>query len=186
MLQATKIFVDLPIRPARGCTNQCFHRKWVAVSISAFTTPRRLVNILNFWKGKADHWWISDQFFCMSEVKFIFSCLVTVFLSFLLLLFLCEFLFFFLVIYPFSHFHQFLIAFRRILCMLRQLVPFVIFLTFIDLKNVHNNLLMENTWDTKLHMPHKLVLTICTNAHNDCFLWGHWSVRACLMQRYTM
>lgn len=28
-------------------------------------------------------------------------------------------------------------------------------LSDIDLENVHNNLLMENTWDTKLHMPHE-------------------------------
>lgn len=97
-----KIFVDLPIRPARGCTNQCFHRKWVAVSISAFTTPRRLVNVLNFWKAKADHWWISDQFFCeWGQVYFHVWWLF--FLSFLLLLFLCVNSFF-LVIYPFSHF----------------------------------------------------------------------------------
>ena len=106
MLQATKIFVDLPIRPARDCTNQCLHQKWVAVSISDFTpaTPRLLVNILNFWKVRADHWWISDQFFFMSEVKFYFFMFGDCFF-FPFLFYFCVWIpLFFWVIYPFSYF----------------------------------------------------------------------------------
>ena len=46
MLQATKIFVDLPIRPARDCTNQCLHQKWVADEINLVESNEYLNSVL--------------------------------------------------------------------------------------------------------------------------------------------